>query len=157
MKTVYLTQTQFVGYNKIYFFMWIICYAKQFTQNVKPYFSFKYKDIQIKPSNSVFTENRSPHRKFSVFLLLWHKKNRSRSPQSNQFFVISKLYIHENLVRIQPLVHKILCRQKSVTPRLMPMQTLTRKTSPPKSIYPPPFKWEQQVRGHNNQNEVCCD
>ena len=29
---------------------------------------------------------------------------------------MSHLYIHENLVRIQPLVHKILCRQKSLTP-----------------------------------------
>ena len=28
---------------------------------------------------------------------------------------MSQLYIHEYLVRIQPLVHKILCRQKSVT------------------------------------------
>ena len=33
----------------------------------------------------------------------------------SQFFVISQLCIHENLVRIQPLVHKILCRQESVT------------------------------------------
>ena len=38
---------------------------------------------------------------------------RSGSPTSNQFFVVSRLYIHENLVRIQQLVHKILCRQES--------------------------------------------
>ena len=43
-------------------------------------------------------------------------KIRSRSPKSNQFFYMSQLYIPENLVRIQPLVHKILCRQKNVTP-----------------------------------------
>ena len=33
----------------------------------------------------------------------------SRSPKFNQFFVICQLYIHGNLVRIQPLVQKILC------------------------------------------------
>ena len=33
---------------------------------------------------------------------------------------MSQLYIHENLVRIQPLVHKILGRQESVTSTLMP-------------------------------------
>ena len=42
-------------------------------------------------------------------------KIRSPSPNSNQFFVMSELHIHANLVRIQPLVHKILCRQESVT------------------------------------------
>ena len=31
----------------------------------------------------------------------------------NQFFGMSQLYIHENLVRIQPLIYKILCRQES--------------------------------------------
>ena len=43
-------------------------------------------------------------------------KIRSRSPKSNQFFVLSQLYIHENLVRIKPLVHKLLCREESETP-----------------------------------------
>ena len=46
---------------------------------------------------------------------------RSRSP--NQFFVISRLYIHENLVRIQSLVHKTLCREESDMPMPMPMPT----------------------------------
>ena len=32
------------------------------------------------------------------------------SPKSNQFFVMFQLYIHKNLVRTQPLVHKILCK-----------------------------------------------
>ena len=36
-------------------------------------------------------------------------KIKSRSPKPNQFFVMSQLYINENLVRIQPLVQKILC------------------------------------------------
>ena len=50
----------------------------------------------------------------------------------NQLFM-SQLYIHENLVRIQPLVHMILCRQESVT------QTPTG--SAPKTICPPPRRW----------------
>ena len=41
-------------------------------------------------------------------------KIRSRSLKSNQFFILSQLRILENLVRIQPLVQKILCRQESV-------------------------------------------
>ena len=41
-------------------------------------------------------------------------KIRSRSAKSNQFFVMSQLYVHEKLVRIQLQVQKILCRQKSV-------------------------------------------
>ena len=58
---------------------------------------------------------------------------KSKSPISNQLFVMSKLYIHENLVRIQPLVLKKLCRQEKV------MLTPTASTS--KSICPPPHKW----------------
>ena len=45
-------------------------------------------------------------------------KIRPMPPKTNQFFVMSQLYIHENLLRIQPLVHKILCRQKSITPNI---------------------------------------
>ena len=58
-------------------------------------------------------------------------KIRSRSPKS-KFFVMSKSYIYENLVRIQLLVYKIhvLCRQESVRP--------TPTGSAPKSICPPP-------------------
>ena len=36
-------------------------------------------------------------------------------PPRPQFFVMSQLYIHENLVIIQLLFQKILCRQESVT------------------------------------------
>ena len=36
-------------------------------------------------------------------------KIRWRSPNSVKAFIMSDLYINENLVRIQPLVHKILC------------------------------------------------
>ena len=58
------------------------------------------------------------HREFSIFSTAVILKIWSRSPKSNQFFVMSQLYIHENLVRIQPLVHKILCRLESVMPTL---------------------------------------
>ena len=42
-------------------------------------------------------------------------KIRTGTPKSKQFFVMimTQLYIHENLIRIQPLVYKILCRQES--------------------------------------------
>ena len=55
---------------------------------------------------------------------------------------MSQLYIHENLVRIQLLVHKILCRQESVilTLTLTPMPTPMEST--PKSICPPHLRWE---------------
>ena len=59
-------------------------------------------------------------------------KIRSRSPKSNHFFVTPQLYIQENLVRIQPLVQKILCRQEVPTP--------VPTGSTPKSICSPPHR-----------------
>ena len=41
-------------------------------------------------------------------------KIRSRSPKPNQLFIMSQCYIHANLVKIHPPVHKISCKQ-SVT------------------------------------------
>ena len=61
-------------------------------------------------------------------------KIRSRSPKSNLFFVMSQFYIQENSVRIQLLVHKILCIQESLIQMPMP----TPKGSAPKSMCPPP-------------------
>ena len=52
-------------------------------------------------------------------------KFRLRSPNSNQFFVMFQSYTHENLVRIQPLVHKILCRQERVMTTPMPTHANT--------------------------------
>ena len=98
-------------------------------------------------SNSVFRENRwppPPHPtppwifSFSIAVTL---KIRSGSPKSNQSFLMSQLHIHENLVRIQPLVHKILCRQESVMPKLKPMG------SAPKTICPPPLRWGDTKTG----------
>ena len=87
-----------------------------------------------KTSNSVFRENRCPHSPaphtpptttFNFF------SNRSRSPKSNQFFVMSRLYNHENLVRIQPQVTKILCRQECVTPTLICTNGMCTKINVP--------------------------
>ena len=38
-------------------------------------------------------------------------KIRSRSPKPIQLFIMSKRYIHANLVKICQLVHEILCTQ----------------------------------------------
>ena len=67
-------------------------------------------------SNGVFWEDRCSPPLIFIFTIAVTLKIRSRSPKSKQFFVMSQLYIHEKLVRIQPLVHKILCRQDSVMP-----------------------------------------
>ena len=97
-----------------------------------PHFPHLLQEDLSKTSQGVFREKRlSPNLDFSAAATL---KNRSRSAISNQFFVMSAFCIHEHLVRIQPLVHKILCRQESVTPTPMP----TQMGSAPKSIYPPP-------------------
>ena len=53
-------------------------------------------DVPLPPTLRIFS--------FSTVVTL---KIRPPSPKSNQFFVISQLYIHENLIRIQPLIHKI--------------------------------------------------
>ena len=59
-------------------------------------------------------------------------KIRSRSPKSNQLFIVSKYYIHDaNLVKIHPPVHEILCKQESVT--------LTE--SAPETGRPLPLRW----------------
>ena len=49
---------------------------------------------------------------FHFFYTAVTLKIRSRSPKPNRFFVMSQLHTHANLVRIQPLVHKILCSQE---------------------------------------------
>ena len=138
----------------VYWNNWILIFSQMFLYHIK----------YLETSNSVFRENRSPHREFLVFpwklgqghqnlissllypnyswkfgknpttgskYIVWTRqcnrifsfytamtlKIRSRSPKSVQFFVMSqiyKLYIHANLVRIWPLVHKILHRQESI-------------------------------------------
>ena len=51
---------------------------------------------------------------FGGFSLAVTLKIRSRSPKHIQLFNMSKRYIHENLVKIRPLVHEILCTQAPV-------------------------------------------
>ena len=67
-------------------------------------------------------------------------KIRSRPLKYNQFFVISQLYIQEILVRIQPLVHKVLCKYESVTP----MQSPTGST--PKTICTSPLAGGTEIQ-----------
>ena len=64
-------------------------------------------------------------------------KIRSRSPKPNKHFIMSHCYIHANLVKIHPPVHKISCKQESVTWTPTPAPT----GSAPKTICPPPLRW----------------
>ena len=50
--------------------------------------------------------------------------------QNRTSFFMSQLFIHENLVRIQLLVHKILSRQENRMPTLMPMPICTKINVP---------------------------
>ena len=65
------------------------------------YFSVEkapYLELWQKKLVTVFSGKTDvPHPKFSVFLLLWSLKL-GQGHQSNQFFVMSQLYIHENLI-----------------------------------------------------------
>ena len=82
----------------------------------------------------------SPHCEYSFFSTAVTLKIRSRSPKSNQFFAMSQLYIHGNLVRIQPVIHKILFRQESVTEfsqDIVQTRSVTPTRSAPKTICPP--------------------
>ena len=76
------------------------------------YLSFIQVFCETITSNSVFRDVSPPPWIFSFYTTVT-LEIRSRSPKSNQFFVMSHLYILESLVRIQPLVHKILCRHES--------------------------------------------
>ena len=69
-------------------------------------------------------------------------KIRSRSPKPYQLFIMSQCYIHANLVKIHPPVHEISCKQERVTLTPMPMLTQTPTGFAPKTISPPPLRWE---------------
>ena len=82
----------------------------------------------------VFSETADvPHHEFLFFTTAVTLKFMSRSPKSNQFFVMSQLYSHESFERINPLDHKILCSEESMT--------LTPIASTPKTMCPPPLRW----------------
>ena len=64
-------------------------------------------------------------------------KIRSRSPKPNQLFIMSKCYIHANLVTIHPPVHAISCK---------------RQQEPHQKQYVPlPF-----IGGHNHEKIYVC-
>ena len=54
-------------------------------------------------------------------------KIRSRSPKPIQLFIMSKCYIHANLVKIRQLVHEILCTQAPFGSNLAVSPALTLK------------------------------
>ena len=61
---------------------------------------------------------------------------RSRSPKPIQHFIMSKCYIHANLVKIRQLVHEILCTQAPFDSNLAvlsPTLTLKNRSRSPKS------------------------
>ena len=94
----------------------------------------------------------SPKREFSVFSTAVTLKIGSRSSKSNQLFVMSQLYIHENLIRNKPPVHKIFCIQETVTLKPTPMPTPTPRPTPTgsasKSVCHP---FSPYFGGHNFQ------
>ena len=98
----------------------------------------KFEDIyhnNFFSTSSFFRENNVPPPWIFSFSTAVTLKIMSRSPKSNQFFVMSQIYIHENLANIQPLVHKILCGQGCVTTR----------GCAPKWICPPPLKCREII------------
>ena len=60
-------------------------------------------------------------------------KIRSMSPKSIQLFIMSKCYIHANLVRNRQLVHEILCTFWLKFGSLIPTLTLKNRSRSPKS------------------------
>ena len=76
-------------------------------------------------------EKRCPQPPTTVnfqFFYFYDLEINSRAPKSYRFFVMLQLYIHENLIRIQPLVHKVSYRHESVTPTPMPTPTDPHQT-----------------------------
>ena len=89
---------------------------------------------EIRPINRINIQCFQRTKDFHFFSTAVTLNIRSRSPKSNHFFVMSQLFIHENLVRIQPLFTRYCAHKESVTPRPMPTPT----GSAPKSTSPSP-------------------
>ena len=96
-------------------------------------------DVTLRLSSTgVFRENRCApivNFQFSTVVTL---KLRSRSPNCNQYFTISQLYIRGNLVRITPLVYYY-CAGKKVSRRRQcqrdpPQNQYTTPTPPPQLV-----------------------
>ena len=101
----------FLNADLVNFHTWCNNYIKLCVPKTKAMFISSKQGVN-KTSKNVFRENTCPPTIISSFSMTL--KLRSRSPTSNKFLVMSQLYIHENLVRIRPLVCKILCRQEIV-------------------------------------------
>ena len=81
-------------------------------------------------------------------------KIRSRSPKPIQLFIMSKCYIHVNLVKIRQLVHEILCTQAPFGSNLAvcPALTLKNRSGSPKSNQ---LFIMSQCYIHANLVEIC--
>ena len=123
-------------------------WAKNRSRSQKPYQLFSMSQCYI---HANLVEICQPiHEIWSTQALFWLKFGslsptvtlliRSRSPKPNQLLIMSQCYIHAHLVKIHPRVHEIPCKQENVT--LTPMLTLTPMGSAPKTICPPPLRWE---------------
>ena len=82
-------------------------------------------------------------------------KTRSRSPNPIQLFIMSKCYIHANLVKIHPLVHEILCSIRTfwlIFGSLSPAKTLKNRSRSPK---PNLLFIMSRCYIHANMVEIC--
>ena len=82
-------------------------------------------------------------------------KIRSRSPKPIQLFIMSKCYIHANLVKIHQLIHEILCCTHTFWLKfgsLSPTKTLKNRSRSPK---PNLLFIMSQCYIHANLVEIC--
>ena len=94
-------------------------------------------------------------RNFGGLSLALTLKIRSRSPKPFQFFIMSKCYIHANLVKIIQLVHEILCSTRIFClkfGRLSPAKPLRNRSRSPK---PNLLFIMSQCYSHANLVEIC--
>ena len=104
-------------------------------------FKLAYTKYIGKTSYNVYREDRCPLPWVFSFPTVVTLKIRSRLPKSIKFFDMSQLYSQENLVRIQPLVQKILCRQESITSF---------------SVFLLPLPWKLGQGHQNLTNSLLC-
>ena len=90
-------------------------------------------------------------------------KNRSRSPKSNQLFIMSQCYIHANLVEICRPVHEIRCTQALLglnLGSLSPAMTLKIRSRSPKPnqlcIMSQCYIQSNSVKIHPPAHEISC-
>ena len=90
-------------------------------------------------------------------------KNRSRSPKSNQLFIMSQCYIHANLVEICQPVHEIWCTQAllglnlAVLSPTVTLKIRSRSLKPNQLfIMSPCYIHANLVKFHPAAHEISC-